>query len=159
MEDARLEKKREADRRWYQQNKEIIAERKREQRLLWRKANPEKDRENGRRCKQRNAAKRRERDWEPDARYSSYEKAAAKRGYAFDLTKDEFNRITSEACFYCGCTGKMGVDRFDNSKGYLQEPGQCVPCCSWCNRAKSDSAFEEMLERLKGIVAKHGPKQ
>lgn len=34
--------------------------------------------------------------------YRNYRAAATARGYAFDLTLDEFERLTKGDCFYCG---------------------------------------------------------
>lgn len=31
-----------------------------------------------------------------------------------------------------------GIDRVDNNSGYVEIPGQCVSCCSFCNNAKLD---------------------
>jgi hypothetical protein len=36
-----------------------------------------------------------------------------------------------------------GIDRVDNSKGYI--PGNCVACCGTCNLAKRELTVDEFL--------------
>lgn len=106
--------------------------------------------------------------------YDNYKRAASKRGYVFDLSKEEFNDITSKDCFYCLAKPNMvykygrgekgyrfadaytdykynGVDRVDNSIGYVLE--NCVPCCKICNNSKSTLSVEEWQE---WIIRVHG---
>ncbi len=67
-------------------------------------------------------------------------------------------------CYYCGASpsnvmhysnGKKiityytGVDRVDNSKGYI--PGNCVPACGFCNKAKNNQSLEEFLDWLNAL--------
>lgn len=97
--------------------------------------------------------------------FYSYKTQAEKRNYSFELTREDFDRITQENCFYCGVAPYRkyrqkrnhrsknfvynGIDRFDNSNGYSIE--NCRPCCADCNRAKwsmSVDKFIEWLERL-----------
>lgn len=93
----------------------------------------------------------------PKRVFECYKQSAKKRGLAFELSFQDFESLLQNECHHCGNTGRMGIDRFDNSKGYLTEPGQCVPCCSWCNVAKSDGTFKLLLEKARAVVAKHGP--
>lgn len=61
-----------------------------------------------------------------------------------DLTKEEFKELISKPCTYCGDSGKIGLDRIDNSTGHIKS--NVVPCCYECNTAKSDNFnLEEML--------------
>ena len=48
----------------------------------------------------------------------------------------------------------MGVDRWDNSKGYL--PDNLVPCCKDCNRGKLTRSSREFVESCRAIAAQHG---
>ena len=48
----------------------------------------------------------------------------------------------------------MGIDRGDNSKGYL--PENLVPCCKGCNRAKSTRSPREFVEGCRTVAAQHG---
>lgn len=93
--------------------------------------------------------------------YRSYYYAARSRGYEFNLTQEEFNRITIEPCFYCGNPPSMekksryssaiinGIDRKDNSKGYSF--GNCVPCCTRCNLMKLYSDSGDFLGHISRI--------
>ena len=95
--------------------------------------------------------------------YSNYKHGAKRRKLKFNLTSEEFTKITSLKCFYCnaepsnsyyikGRNGPYiynGIDRKDNNKGYF--PNNCVPCCWECNLAKgirSHSEFMDWLERI-----------
>jgi len=71
----------------------------------------------------------------------------------FDITFDKFLELSAKPCHYCGiersnkCTGLNGdflyngLDRVDNSKGYLVT--NVVPCCDQCNTAKNSLSLEE----------------
>lgn len=78
-----------------------------------------------------------------------YKRSAKIRGHSWGLGEEEFRRITRESCAYCGASAAQeavahrsafgayaynGVDRVDSRVGY--EPGNVVPCCQTCNRAK-----------------------
>ncbi len=112
-----------------------------------------------------------------NALYSDYRKHARKRGYDFDLSKPAFRDITLQECHYCGdpparvfnhkIAAKWntletahadayrytytynGVDREDNSLGYVQ--GNVVPCCWDCNtrkRAETKAAFLAWVHKI-----------
>jgi len=91
-----------------------------------------------------------------------YRANAQRRGYAWEI-EDDFDRLTSLPCFYCGCAPSKteparrgfgdfiynGIDRVDNTKGYI--PGNVVPCCQACNSAKgvmSLTEFETWLDQV-----------
>lgn len=92
--------------------------------------------------------------------YFSYKSSAVKRNYPFELTYDEFVSLVQQDCYYCGTPPKQrhnarvhsnywpvhynGVDRVDNTKGYVT--GNTVPCCGTCNRAKGKMSVEEFLD-------------
>lgn len=83
--------------------------------------------------------------------YQQYKKSAKSRNYVFDLTKEQFVRITSQNCFYCNKRPNIimrgyvynGIDRFYNALGYFIE--NCVPCCTECNKAKMNMDGHEYL--------------
>ncbi len=71
-----------------------------------------------------------------------------KRGWAWDLTREQYEQIVSRPCHYCrmpienaaGC----GLDRLDNQHGYTTK--NVVSCCKWCNFARRNLwTPEEML--------------
>lgn len=79
-----------------------------------------------------------------------YKSDAAKRGLKFELNFDQFLKLTSANCAYCGSppfcvfTGRQkkmksdyvynGLDRIQANKGYTAS--NVRTCCKWCNRAK-----------------------
>lgn len=77
----------------------------------------------------------------------------------WSLTLEEYIRLITSACFYCGqephqdpqgawMKGKglkrNGIDRVDNGQGY--NPGNCVSACTACNRAKCARSQAEFIE-------------
>jgi hypothetical protein len=100
--------------------------------------------------------------------YGRYKRNAKIKNRIFDLTIEDFKKVTSENCFYCGSKPHTesalssvnehvefkdhmiykynGIDRIDSSKGY--EKDNIVPCCQWCNIAKKDMSVEEFKEHI-----------
>jgi hypothetical protein len=95
--------------------------------------------------------------------YHGYQDNAKKKKRDFDINLEDFKRLTSENCHYCGkepsqVSGRNseysqykynGLDRVDSSKGYSVD--NVVPCCRWCNIMKHDFSNEEFLEQIKRI--------
>ncbi|GAG11854.1 unnamed protein product, partial [marine sediment metagenome] len=94
---------------------------------------------------------------------NGYKQGAKKYGVKFELTNDEFRELTSSVCYYCGKKPKQmhrarrqngvyvhnGIDRVDNSKGYIID--NCVSCCSICNHMKwnlNQKIFLNHVERI-----------
>ena len=87
--------------------------------------------------------------------WAKYKKSASERKLDFDLSKEQFEKLIKENCFYCGLEPREnsknkwyngsivanGIDRVDNQKGYSVE--NCVPCCRQCNFAKRDLSIED----------------
>ena len=89
-------------------------------------------------------------------RYRDYKFSAKRRGFAFDLTKEQFKNITSKKCHYCGgFSGKYenerfnGVDRMNGEEGYYEH--NCVPCCMTCNCMKLRLESDDFIEHAKKI--------
>lgn len=94
---------------------------------------------------------------------TAYAHGAKKRGIEYNLTEEQFKKITQQDCFYCGKkpsniynrkkqNGEYvynGIDRVDNNKGYIIN--NCVPCCYTCNGAKSKMTLQEFKEWVKRI--------
>ena len=89
---------------------------------------------------------------------NTYQQSARQRGLEYGLNDTELGQIISSDCAYCGLQpsnrlhGKRfvgsayrfsGIDRVDNQKGYVS--GNCVPCCSMCNKAKATHSLEEFM--------------
>lgn len=90
----------------------------------------------------------------------------------FNLSLEEYSNLVHDNCFYCGNepsidntwnkSGKRltqsneiytcnGIDRVDPNKGYYLE--NCVPCCTTCNRMKSDLDTNTFLLHIKKIIS------
>jgi hypothetical protein len=95
--------------------------------------------------------------------YKYYKKGAKYKYREFFLSKEQFRGLVEKPCFYCGSEPYnkaitsagvftySGVDRVDSGVGYILE--NVVPCCTVCNRAKSDMSFDNFIwwiERFKG---------
>lgn len=95
--------------------------------------------------------------------YNNYKSKSYRKGIQFDIDIFVFIHITQEKCHYCGQepsnissnpsrNGRYiynGIDRVDNSKGYILD--NIVPCCGNCNKAKlarTDTDFIEHCERI-----------
>jgi hypothetical protein len=94
----------------------------------------------------------------------TYKTNAENRGLVWNLTDDQFYKLTQGCCAYCGdppsncfqkanCEGAFvynGVDRVDNTLGYDED--NTVSCCKVCNWMKSDQSVEEFLHRISKIM-------
>lgn len=92
--------------------------------------------------------------------YSSCKGRAVKGFLSWELTYEEFLKLASLPCYYCGSPPSnvmkgywtkeegedfiyQGIDRADNDRGYTTS--NCVPCCIVCNKAKSNKSHVEFL--------------
>lgn len=96
-----------------------------------------------------------------------YKKCAADRGLVFDLSQDDISNLIKQNCYYCGRppfaisryhqhekgVAYTGIDRFDNTKGYLKE--NVVSCCKDCNRAKRNHSVKDFFDLVKMIYENH----
>ena len=98
---------------------------------------------------------------------NSYWHGAKARGLPFELSDEQIKELVLQNCTYCGQApsgvrpgskgrhekhGRFvanGIDRLDSTIGYTV--ANCVPCCTQCNRAKSDLAQAAWLEWLTRI--------
>lgn len=85
--------------------------------------------------------------------YNAYRKRAEKN-FPTDkmISENVFNSIAKMVCHYCGKSGPNGIDRVDNSKGYLKT--NCVPCCKHCNYVKGDLSIADFEIWTKRFVRK-----
>jgi 5-methylcytosine-specific restriction endonuclease McrA len=99
--------------------------------------------------------------------YTEIRRNAKTRGIAFDLTIDDFVRVASNPCRYCGDPAPLrsrteiegsrpvklhGLDRVDNASGYAI--ANVVACCGLCNRAKSDRSEVEFFAWAARVAAR-----
>jgi len=88
------------------------------------------------------------------APFTTYKSNAKRKKRDFPLLKDEFNKMTKNPCYICGYDkSNVGIDRFDNSIGYVNE--NCRPCCTTCNRIKYTHDHGEFIEKCKTISKNH----
>lgn len=90
---------------------------------------------------------------------------ARRSGRVWKLSDEEFDRICSSNCHYCGagpsnfsCNPNNnggfrynGIDRLDSEEGYLN--GNVVPCCWTCNWMKRSLSPEQFLGHVQRIQA------
>lgn len=95
--------------------------------------------------------------------YNRYKQNARNRSRVidFEISMDEFQKICSQDCFYCGERPSLrtfprgakvlasGVDRKDPSKGYVLD--NCVACCSLCNSMKWTLTAEEFIAHVQKL--------
>lgn len=94
--------------------------------------------------------------------YKLYVNSATQRSLAFELTFEKFIELTQLKCFYCElkpsqvCKSSQtssyvynGLDRKNNQIGYLLT--NIVPCCKFCNQAKSKLSIEEFFDNIERV--------
>jgi hypothetical protein len=84
-----------------------------------------------------------------NAHFLEYRLAAKKRDLSFSINREQFIKLTENACcYYCNRQSK-GIDRVKNKIGYT--PSNCVPCCKDCNLAKGTKTTSEFLDMVESI--------
>lgn len=95
---------------------------------------------------------------------NSYQSAALRKGRTWELADEEFDKITSMNCSYCGIppntvnrsglyNGEFvynGIDRVNNDLGYTLD--NVVTCCHICNRAKNNMTLDEFMEWISRLT-------
>lgn len=98
--------------------------------------------------------------------FRNYKRAAINRGYSFELTYEQVQKLIEQNCHYCNSEPKEyssdqaykfqdskfkrnGIDRKDNTKGYSLI--NSVPCCSLCNVMKMDLPYEDFISQINVI--------
>lgn len=94
---------------------------------------------------------------------------AKHRGHEYNLSKEEYDNLTMQNCYYCGAKPSYstndklkkrgnvnqppfaynGVDRLNSKIGYTIE--NCVPCCKQCNIMKNIYTVDEFLNKATQI--------
>lgn len=103
--------------------------------------------------------------------YYNYRRSALKRHLSFEISKEEFNKITSSNCRYCGNEPSRiiskthskkpvvikhtqytynGIDRVNPNIGYIK--GNIVACCWLCNVAKNNMPLEEFSSWVANVI-------
>lgn len=106
--------------------------------------------------------------------FKKYQTRAKRKDLPFELTIEEFKKLTSSTCFYGGETPSNriarssvskkpvkleaikyseyiynGVDRLNSNIGYTIN--NCVPCCYKCNIMKNDMTLDEFEKQIINI--------
>jgi hypothetical protein len=99
--------------------------------------------------------------------FRKYQYGARKRGISWDLAKDDFRRLTSLDCHYCGTAPAAvsrasqldpgyrynGIDRMDSNGPYRL--GNVVPACRTCNMAKMAVPYGEFMAWIARLASFH----
>jgi hypothetical protein len=95
--------------------------------------------------------------------FNQHKWRAREKNREFSLTKDEFRKLIFSNCFYCGREPSQrsinrysngdtiynGLDRIDNSKGYIED--NVRPCCRQCNVAKNKHSEKDFKIWAKSV--------
>lgn len=76
--------------------------------------------------------------------HKRYIRMCARRNVYWELTVEQFHKLTSQNCKYCSRPPMQvysnytynGIDRLNPKRGYILD--NCVPCCKECNWIKGD---------------------
>ena len=109
----------------------------------WRDRNPEKMEEANR--------KRRE---SLEAHYKIYQRSARLKKLKFEFSEEEFKSLVTQNCYYCNIVdekGSNGIDRMNQSVGYIQSNG--ASCCAMCNWMKGSLDSATFIKRTQHIYS------
>jgi len=94
--------------------------------------------------------------------YAGYKIGAKNRNLSFSLNLEQFVKLATGDCHYCGnepCERDLGsnnkiihtngIDRCNNNKGYTLK--NCVTCCKICNKMKMDLDYHEFLSHVTNV--------
>lgn len=95
---------------------------------------------------------------------ATYKDGAKSRNIEWNLSNDDFVKLVTSNCIYCGAAPNIrdkyskyykinipvtGIDRINSSKGYTVD--NCVPCCSMCNKMKLNYTTDQFINKIKSI--------
>lgn len=87
----------------------------------------------------------------PPGAYKVYARNANRRGHLFEISLDEYQSIVCQPCRYCGAHDEVnGIDQVVAGAGYTLV--NCVPCCTICNRMKSDNSVAVFVQHALRIA-------
>jgi hypothetical protein len=88
---------------------------------------------------------------------TTYKQSAIKRGKKWDLSLEDFKEEVLKPCSICGKentdTHHNGIDRIDNSEGYIS--GNIQSCCGECNYMKRELDMSSFVSKLLDIYDCH----
>jgi hypothetical protein len=98
----------------------------------------------------------------------SYKNGARTRNLEWEIADDEAWGLMQSNCYWCGDPPLVttfwsgdrktrtatwpvnGIDRLESGIGYVE--GNCVACCSKCNRAKADLTKKQFLAHVQTVL-------
>ena len=87
----------------------------------------------------------------PERVYPLVKADAKRRLLEFKITVNEFKRLWSMPCYYCGdIVETVGIDRVDNNIGYIID--NVVSCCVLCNMMKKNYLKELFINHCKKVA-------
>lgn len=89
-------------------------------------------------------------------KWNNYKSRANKKNIEFKLNQYIFFTILHTQCYICGKNGinnELGIDRINNTVGYVE--GNVAACCWECNKAKGKLDSIKFLQWLKRLQPKH----
>lgn len=81
-------------------------------------------------------------------KYRMYLSRATQKEIEFELSIDEFDKLMSENCTYCGNKGGT-IDRINSDIGYTIN--NSTPCCFKCNMMKYTHTVNDFLSHVEAI--------
>lgn len=90
------------------------------------------------------------------ASWNNSRSSAKKRGYEWQLTRDEYEALVCADCTYCGAPAAPvnGVDRVNNNIGYIAS--NAATACEHCNYAKRKMTRLDFIKWARRVVAHSG---
>jgi hypothetical protein len=99
-----------------------------------------------------------------NALFGKYKVESERRGKSFFLTEDDFRKLITSNCHYCGRKPEQiyrmsgsrstfiynGIDCKDSTKGYGR--GNSLPCCKICNFMKRQLSYDDFLKACFAVV-------
>lgn len=86
-----------------------------------------------------------------EQKYNRYKQSAKQRDKEFDLSYEQFMEYWQKPCRYCGSPiSTIGIDRIDNSKGYLID--NIDACCTKCNLMKHKTNEKDFIDQCLRIT-------
>jgi len=104
---------------------------------------------------------------EAELLYTRYINSAKQTNKLFSLNRQDFVRLVTSNCFYCGSDGEQkntgrrksvhkicGLDRINSDIGYILD--NVVPCCWQCNNWKKAMKQIDFLNHVRDIARHMG---
>jgi len=88
-------------------------------------------------------------------KYNKYkDEAITRRNFTFDITKEQWDKLTRSPCYLCGYQQieGIGLDRIDNEERFYNIDN-CKPCCGSCNSMKHDLPYDKFIETCARVAA------